>query len=235
MKILISTLFTLTLFLSSAQAGILIDTTRIIYPADKQEVTLNMTNNANSPRLIQTWVDDGGPDSNTDNANVPFIVTPPIFRIDAAKRQTLRIMYTGDKVPQDRESVFWLNVLEIQPKSSAQKESANDYVQFSIRSRLKLFYRPKGLSGSSEEAVSTLRWRVAHGGVECINPSPFNISFHKISLSPASEKDTEYQHGMCQAKGTTVFSFQEKANEKIFFTTIDDYGGLKKHEARLSH
>lgn len=235
MKTFISTLFTLVLFLPSAQAGILIDTTRIIYPAAKQEVTLNITNNANTPRLIQAWVDDGDPDTNADNANVPFIVTPPIFRIDAAKRQTLRIMYTGGKVPQDRESVFWLNVLEIQPKSSAQKESANDYVQFSIRSRLKLFYRPNGLSGSPDEAASTLLWRVVHDGVECINPSLFNVSFHKISLSTASEQDNEYQHGMCQAKGTTVFSFQEKANEKIFFTTIDDYGGLKKHEARLSH
>ncbi|WP_354692796.1 molecular chaperone [Phytobacter sp. RSE-02] len=235
MKTFISTLFTLVLFLPSAQAGILIDTTRIIYPADKQEVTLNITNNANTPRLIQAWVDSGDPDTNADNANVPFIVTPPIFRIDATKRQTLRIMYTGGKVPQDRESVFWLNILEIQPKTLAQKEKANDYVQFSIRSRLKLFYRPKGLSGSPEEAVSTLRWRVVHGGVECINPSPFNVSFHKMSLSTASEKDNEYQHGMCQAKGTTVFSFQEKVNEKIFFTTIDDYGGLTKHEARLSH
>lgn len=81
MKILISTLFTLTLFLSSAQAGILIDTTRIIYPAAKQEVTLNMTNNANSPRLIQTWVDDGGPDSNTDNANMPLLLPRPFFAL----------------------------------------------------------------------------------------------------------------------------------------------------------
>ena len=235
MKTLISILLTFVLLLTSAQAGILIDTTRIIYPADKQEVTLNITNNANTPRLIQVWVDDGNPDTNANNANVPFIVTPPIFRIDPAKRQTLRIIYTGGKVPQDHESVFWLNVLVIQPKSSAQKESANDYVQFSIRSRLKLFFRPKGLSGSPEEAVSTLRWRVAHGGVECINPSPFNVSFHKISLSTTSEKDNEYQHGMCRAKATSVFSFKEKTSQKIFFTTIDDYGGLTKHEARLSH
>lgn len=79
MKVFSIGLFGLLLFISSAHAGILINSTRVIYPAASSEVTLGMTNNATTPRLIQSWIDDGDADASPGKISVPFVVTPPYF------------------------------------------------------------------------------------------------------------------------------------------------------------
>ena len=56
-------------------------------------------------------------------------------------------MAAGEGLPSDRESLFWLNIMEIPLKV----EDPNS-VQFAIRQRLKLFYRPPALLGGSAEA-----------------------------------------------------------------------------------
>ncbi|WP_437676671.1 fimbrial biogenesis chaperone [Sorangium sp. So ce131] len=111
----------------------------IIYPADHREVAVEVRNNGDKPTLVQAWLDRGDADQAPDTINVPFLLTPPIFRIDPGHRQTLRITYapSGEHLPQDRESVFWLNVLEVPPAG------AN---VLATRSRISLFYRPQGLT-----------------------------------------------------------------------------------------
>ena len=54
--------------------------------------------------------------STPESVDAPFLITPPLFRMDAQKEQSLRIVYTHDQLPADRESLFWLNVLEVPPK-----------------------------------------------------------------------------------------------------------------------
>ncbi|MEI3973708.1 fimbria/pilus periplasmic chaperone [Klebsiella pneumoniae] len=53
-------------------------------------------------------MDTGDASVAPDSVNVPFIITPLIFRIEPHTGQTLRIMYTGEALPNDRESIFWL-------------------------------------------------------------------------------------------------------------------------------
>ena len=83
-------------------------------------------------------------------------------------------------LPQDRESLFWLNVLGLPPKTQASQGS----VQLAYRTRIKLFYRPSGLAGSPAEAVSRLGWQgQAGGGLRVSNPGPFHISLSEVLLS----------------------------------------------------
>ncbi|MEN2733548.1 fimbria/pilus periplasmic chaperone [Escherichia coli] len=49
------------------------------------------------------------------------MITPPIFRMDSKSGQTVRIVYTGESLPKDRESLFYLNVLDIPAKPRAKK------------------------------------------------------------------------------------------------------------------
>lgn len=228
----------LLLFAVPSRAGIQLDGTRVIYPADKREVTLAMTNNADTPRLIQAWVDTGDTDISPQKNTAPFVVTPPIFRLDPEKGQTLRIVFTGGDVPQDRESVFWLNVLEVQPKPAGKAAGTQDYIQFSVRSRLKIFYRPKALPGSPDNAVSTLRWRVVDDGLECENLSAFNVSINDIWFKDG-EENTEHKHsGICPAKGTRIFHFQQPLtsnSNKMFFTTINDYGARSTNKSHYQN
>lgn len=217
------------------QAGIQLNGTRIIYPEGRREVTLGLTNHADTPRLLQTWIDAG---DDRPHETVPFIVTPPIFRLDPDKGHTLRIIYTGGALPADRESVFWLNVLELQPKPARQADRNN--IKVTIRTRLKLFFRPKGLPGSPKEVVTQLRWRLVQDGksyaVACENPTPWNVSFNHVGMKNVSLRDEEKQSGMCPAKGTAIFPLTGTAEKtgRLTLITIDDFGGYHDSEAAFS-
>ncbi|MHB9325995.1 fimbrial biogenesis chaperone [Phytobacter ursingii] len=219
------------LFAEYVHAGIQLAATRVIYPAGKREVTLAVTSKDPAPRLIQSWIEN----DSADTAKVPFIILPPIFRLNPDKGQTLRIIYTGGAVPQDRESVFWLNVLEIPPKPAGKA----DHIQLTVRSRLKLFYRPAGLAGSPKAAVAQLRWRLVQNNqgyaLECENPSAFTVSLNHVGLTDTVKSEDERQSGMCPARGQQRFAVQatpaQLGGGTLFFTTIDDYGGQHHHQA----
>lgn len=242
MDILLRILFISLLFFSpSALSGIEIDRTRMVYPAAKKEMSLVVTNNATAPRLIQAWIDDGNPNADISAASFPFMIVPPISRLAPGNGQRLRVLFLGPALPQDRESVFWINILELQPKPSAKKQEVYDNVRFSIRSRLKLFYRPEGLPGSPQEAATALRWRLApfkEGyALECENPSAFNISFNDIRLQGKANPQDESIRGMCPAKGKKSFAvpFELHAGGgKITVTIINDYGGFEQRDTFYS-
>ncbi|TPS75937.1 molecular chaperone, partial [Acinetobacter baumannii] len=69
----------------AAQAEIVIHGTRVIYPSDAREVTLQVSNNGSKPALVQAWIDEGDPKSTPDQSKVPFMIAPPISRVEATK------------------------------------------------------------------------------------------------------------------------------------------------------
>src|SRR5215475_10271280 len=82
--------------LGSAYAGITINGTRV--------VSLSMVNDGKEPRVIQAWVDTGDASERAESSKAPFLITPPMARVDPGKGQTLRIMFTGaNNLPQGRE------------------------------------------------------------------------------------------------------------------------------------
>src|SRR6202034_3676513 len=142
-------------------------------------------------------------------SKAPFLITPPMARVNPGKGQTLRIMFTGGaNLPQDRETVFCLNILEIPPKPKAGTEVAENYMQLAVRSRMKLFYRPKGLPGTPDSAIDHVSWRSVQQGkgssVECTNNTPYNISFSDVTFKNSPSQASVSKGGMCPAKGTTT-------------------------------
>lgn len=221
----------------TTQAAIQVVGTRVIYPADQREVTVSLLNNNTSPRLLQAWVDSGDSTETADTTKAPFLVTPPMARIDPGKGQSLRVIHTGADLPQDRESVFWLNVLEIPPRPKAQEGESRNFMQFAIRTRIKVFYRPKGLPGSAAKAYETLHWRlVAQGNgyaLECTNPSAFNVSLGAVRLKEAAQvRQSITGGGMCPAKGSQRFPVEgQVSGDRVVLSVINDYGGIDEQEA----
>ncbi|WP_239991234.1 fimbrial biogenesis chaperone, partial [Enterobacter hormaechei] len=72
-------LSTLLLVAASAQAGVVINGTRLVYQGDKKESSLGLSNPDTTDYLVQSWVDSGG----KNQAKAPFLITPPLFRLDA--------------------------------------------------------------------------------------------------------------------------------------------------------
>ncbi len=68
----------------------------------------------------------------------------------------LRIVRAGGNLPEDRESVYYVNVKAIPPAPA--EESANT-LQLAIKTRMKLFYRPAGLKGNPMDSYKALVWK----------------------------------------------------------------------------
>ncbi|MDQ8051194.1 fimbria/pilus periplasmic chaperone [Luteibacter sp.] len=227
--------------LGSAYAGVTISGTRVVYPAEQREVSLGMVNDGKEARLIQAWIDTGDASERAETSKAPFIITPPMSRIDPGKGQTLRIMFTGaGSVPQDRETVFWLNVLEIPPKPKAGVDAPEHYMQLAVRSRMKLLYRPKGLQGSPDQALDQTHWRVVSNGkgydAECTNDTAFNVSFSDLSFKGVPAQPSVSKGGMCPAKGKATFPVagMPQADGKLVVTVINDFGGFNPREVNSS-
>ncbi len=113
----------------------------MVYPAAKREVTIHIRNPSDTPSLVQAWLDAGDPHAKPGESKVPFVMTPPLFRLDPTKGQSLRLVYTHDPLPEDRESLFWLNVLDIPPRAATNPDLPNQ-LDLAFKHRMKVFFRP---------------------------------------------------------------------------------------------
>ncbi len=169
----------------SASAGVTITGTRVVFPASESEVTVRTNNRGQSPVLVQVWVDDGSKTDDLNKMTVPFTLTPPVYRINPGKGQSVRLIYNGMPLPTDRESVYWFNLLEI-PALSEQLQD-KDRLELAFRTRIKIFYRPTGLTANSVANLSKLRWaRKGTGrsaGMTITNPTPYYFSFGSVKVN----------------------------------------------------
>lgn len=223
-----------------AQAGVIINSTRVVYPAKNKEITVRLDNKGQRPALIQVWMDDGDDNATPDKIEVPFTLTPPIFRMDPGKQQAVRMAFVGQPLPTDRESLFWFNMLEVPPKADAKDGEGNErnLLQFAFRTRIKVFYRPQGLPYDVNDAPGKLTWKlvsVDRGyALEVSNPSPYYVSFEKVELHdgarsyPRTNANNVYD-SMTAPGGTTRFPLPDlkampAGSAQVEFTTISDFG-----------
>lgn len=222
---LLCTLFS-TLVAFSAQSAVIIAGTRVVYPEKDKEVSLKMTNNGKSPVLIQSWVDSGDRNSRPDDAQAPFTLTPPINRVDPGKGQSLRIRYTGEPLPKDKESIFYLNVLEIPAKVN--NAEGKNMLQMAFRSRLKVFFRPDGLAMSASDAQQQVKWSRQGTTVTATNPTPYFINV--AYFSDQREGKASIGNGGMIAPGTTKTFTLSHRTDNYFPFIINDFGAMRVME-----
>ena len=215
-------------------ASVVITGTRVVYPLNAKDVSVRLTNNGTFPSLVQAWIDDGNASASPETISVPFILSPPMFRIDPTHSQNLRLVYTGEgKAARDRETVYWLNVLEIPPKPDA--SAGENTLQFAVRSRIKLFLRPTELAGDPALAPGLIKWRVLRDGASlklmASNPTPFHVSLAEVTLSTASDPLGKPMSGMVNPMSEQTFVFEGAYKEgqvttAVKFKYVNDYGAF---------
>jgi len=194
--------------------------TRVIFSEGKKEASLTVTNqDKNTPYLVESWIENF--DKNNPS-QVPFIVTPPLFRLDAGKGSTLRINPLGLPLPKDRESVFWLNVKSISPSP---RDKSNQ-LQVNIKSKFKLFYRPKGLAGNPADAWQKLSFRQEGNQLIAHNPTPYFVSFYSLSVNHHAINDAG-MIGPGEDRHWTV-----SGSGKVSWAAINDYGGITEEHTQ---
>lgn len=236
----ITSLLLACVFSSSALASVTIIGTRVIYPAAEKEVTVRLDNRGDQPALVQAWIDNGDPNQPVDKINVPFVMLPPVFRMEANKGQTLRIVYTGSNLPSDKESIFWLNVLDIPPKDKSLVNK--NQLQMAIRSRIKLFYRPTTLNAKGAEAAAAgLVWRKGNKSnqLTAVNNSPYYVNVAQINAEDtAGRKVTSEKGDMLVPGGTKDFTLKaanvNQIKSTFHYQYLDDFGAARDVESQIS-
>ncbi|WP_271409772.1 fimbrial biogenesis chaperone [Pseudomonas sp. Q1-7] len=239
MKLLSSrTLWAGLLLLSSglANAGITLGGTRVVLQAPAKEASILVKNQAPQDVMIQSWIEA---ESAAVTAEVPFAITPPLSRLGANKQQTLRILFQGQGLPTDRESVFRLNVQEI-----PQKSKSDNSLQIALRQRIKVFYRPVGLPGAVADAPKELQWRLTRQGgkamVEVTNNSAFHVSFASVKLQNGS-KSYDVSADMVPPKSKQSLDIKglpanvSAGGMKVEFQNVNDYGATETHSSPLTN
>ena len=216
----------LMIFSGLSHAGITIGGTRVIYPSEQSEVQITLKNKDSDQRyLVQSWV------SNIDNSKAPFVVTPPVYKLEESRQTLLHVVYTGNKeaLPKDRETVFMLNVKSV----SAIPESlrTSNTLQLAVKNKIKLFYRPHTLNNhAAQTAWTELQFKKLGNQLVVKNPTPFYVSFGQLSiadkaLTPARNKNESTALTMMVAPFSEQF-FDIPANIKgqLTWSAITDFG-----------
>ncbi|WP_333851350.1 fimbrial chaperone [Leclercia sp.] len=221
-----------------ACADIVISGTRIIYPQTAKDVTVNLQNRGNKPLLVQSWLDDGRDTVDPQQIKLPFVITPPVSRVDPQQGQAIRITWLGQALPKDRESLLWFNVLEVPPK--AKTDADRSRLQLAFRTRIKLFFRPEGLAGSPAGAIKQLSWQVKRAvkGTYLVasNHTPWNISLASASFITAGKTYVADSHAIkpfsseeMKINGATATTFGT-----VKYVAINDFGGTEEYQSAVN-
>lgn len=206
-------------YFSTAHAGVEVGGTRVVYDGKMKQATIGVNNPDDKPYLIQSWVDKRA-DSN-DTGEV-FITTPPLFRLEPHSQNSVRIAYTGNDLPQDRESVYWLNIKSI---PSTDKNSTNDLI-IAVKNTMKLFYRPAGLTGDPATAYQKIEFKQRDGKLFAFNPTAYSVSFYEVKVNGVALKDISM---VLPKEGISLGSVTAQA-PKISWRAINDFGGISEEQ-----
>lgn len=209
-------------WLPQVQAGVNVGTTRVVYQGQDKEASLSVSNtDESSPYLVQSWV--SAYEDRNQSAD-EFIITPPLFRLDAQSQNILRIIATDVKqLPPDKESLFLINVKAI-PAAPAEQRDQN-VLQIALKTTIKLFYRPADLKGTLKEAVANLEWQVQDGKLSVHNPSGFNVVVSELLVNGAA--DTQIPE-VIRPGSTAKSAHPLKRGDTLVLSYINEYGSTVK-------
>ncbi|AEG95484.1 type 1 fimbrial chaperone protein [Klebsiella aerogenes] len=211
-KLFLGMLFILAATQQVYAGGVTLGATRVIYSSSAKQAELTVINTDSQNKfLVQSWIDDENGHKNKD-----FIVTPPLYVLEANKENTLRVVYTGNNLPQDRESMFWVNVKVIPPLNDEGKTT--NTLQIAIQNRIKLFYRPQSIAKYDEREHEKIRF-VRHGNkLEISNPTPYYLTLVNIKSN-----QRELASNLVVAPFSSDY-LTTNVSGSVSYQTINDFG-----------
>lgn len=205
-------------------AGVMPSQSRIIYHSVDKNKGIMLVNTNKYPVVVQNWIDEG--EGTPESAGIPFVSTPPVFRLESEGMRGVRIMYTQGELPQDRESLFWFNIYEIPPEKPG--INPENSVLVTMNTQIKLFYRPAGITITPDEAIKKVICRLSgRDSLICSNPTPIHIPITGLQIKntnglAATAMNSELM--MPFRDMTYNFKSQALSFEDLTFNYIDDNG-----------
>lgn len=82
----------------NSSATVQLGANRLIYDAKKSDVSMVLKNSEDRAYLIQSWVDAKG-NSQLENSKLPFVISPPLFKIQPKSENVVQVIYPGSGLP----------------------------------------------------------------------------------------------------------------------------------------
>ncbi len=92
--------------------------------------------------------------------------------------QIVRLVYTGKDLPQDRESVFYINFMQM-PALKAHDMDANK-LMLTVSSRMKVFYRPESIAGNPQDITKSMTFKLQGSGSNLSVSAENNSGYHAV-------------------------------------------------------
>lgn len=213
--------------------GFGLNVTRVIFKGSDESTTVVLRNSSSK----DTYIVQARMSTTVDGfEQTPFTITPPIFRLEPKSTNNLRIKLNHiNDLPQKHESVFYLNTRAIPASTKKDEEDGINRIsgtaQFGVGTIIKLFYRPKNLPGSSEEAQKNISFKIEKNGIKVKNNSAFYVNFSKLSIEGESLLKKNLPVMISPYSDVT---YKTKIySGKVTWNTINDYGGINIYEKDL--
>ncbi|PVZ87877.1 molecular chaperone [Serratia sp. S1B] len=228
-------MLTIALWSASSFAGISLTATRLIVPETSggNSIGVRSDNSSTKPFLIRAQVfrDIEGRD-----AQVPFAISPVLFRLEPGGHHQLRVTKKGGALPQDKESLFYLRVAAL-PATSAPSQAENPVHEGALTvatgNIIKLFYRPSGLSVTQKTAMGQLQFTAAGNQLKVTNPTPYYITLGslKVNGKPVNIRTTREQN-MIAPHGYQRYANAPTAGN-VQWSAINDHGGREEFNGSI--
>lgn len=221
-KPLLASLMTaLTLTASMAShAALSVDQSRYVFEGDKDAISIVVENAAQKTYGGQTWIEN----IRESDTRPSFVVTPPFFKVAGEGKQVLRVIKALEQMPEDKESIYWVNLQEIPP---ANKDGG---LSIALRTKVKLLYRPASLMYGRKNAESGLTLKTTAAGTTLENTTPYIFAIAEVL--DAKDKPlvlNEKAHAtlaMFSPGETFMLPAGSHATQVV---SVDDLGHLGKH------
>lgn len=224
--------------IANERQGITLQSTRVIYSANETKgITFAVTNDTEGVYLVQSRVEawssslsEPADASSKIKAAAPFIVLPPLTRLESRDTLTLRIRLIEKTLPTDRESVFAFLVKAIPSQSEPGKQAENNStgqarIILALQNTLKLFYRPEGLPlYDVQQIAQALQFQRQGTQLVVTNPTAFYASFDALSVA-GKAIGAEALFNMVPPLGQQIYPLPDAVTSgEVRWRLLDDYG-----------
>lgn len=188
----ISYLFALLLLVAqTAGAGVAPAVSRVIYPSDKRQISLNIANTNNYPVVVELWVGSDSENETPDTARAPVLITSPIKQMAPHQVINLKMVSVPMNLPGDRESLFWFNINEL-PVVKEESRPDQAKMRIALKTMYKFFYRPVGIKVTVPEAARQIRLvRATPNSLEIANPTPYFFTLIRLNFRETNRSQTD--------------------------------------------
>lgn len=167
-----------------ASAVVNAEKTRVVFNSGSIAESLSLVNSEKEPVVVQVWTDNGDPTVSPDQVHTPVVINPPVFKMKPGEIRNIRLLLvSAGSLPQDRESVYWLNIYQIPPNTETQHKGEKKIV-LPLKIRMKVFVRPEKIGELQENDAQKLQFSIDRepGNKTLLiqNPTPLHLTLSSL-------------------------------------------------------